>query len=747
MVFEIIGFVAVLAGLAVLVLPIWTFVRLHRATQHIYELTARVAALERAEDARKAMAFVRQSAGAEAQAPQAPPPPEHAAEAVPPPRHVSEMPPVPPPVPEQPRPIEPAPPAVPTLAHDIERQIGGRWLLYAGLLILLIGVSFFLKYAFDNEWVDARGRVALGVLAGAGLIGGGLRLARRDLRTFGLALSGAGLAVLYLSVYAALAFYGLVDRVTAFALMGVVTAVGVWLADRERAQSLGVIGIGGGFLTPFLVGGDGNAQLTLFTYDAILVTATLLLLYRHEWLGLPALSFVMTFITIAGWAGTHYEDALWLRTLLFLTLFGGLFVTILHKVRTMSGPWATMVAVLLWTAPVAYHIAALVLTSDHPPALHLYLIVFSAAAVGLTTDPHRPWIRLLALLAAMTPLFGYLVLPSGPSWMLANIVTIIVVSGVFLFACVDRVLRQEETLVTPDLITMHIAGLGLYGLLYQTSEPRFPELRGILAVGVAAVAGGIWWLLRRRDPSAALNAAALALTLMAIAVAVQFDGRTVVIGWAAEGALIAWIGIRARNALFRAGGLLLWLAAIAQLADGYFATPVGFTAIINERSLATLFVLLTGYVLAWKVGSHQTPEGASIRAAVHVVSSILTLVWISAEIKSYWAIRYERPQAYLYEELMLSLGWGLYGAAAVVVGLWRSYAPLRYIGITVIAMTVLKVFFVDLWDLGGIYRVVGFLTLGVLLVLVSYLYQRTRRAAPVGDVAETGGDPVATQDR
>jgi uncharacterized membrane protein len=502
----------------------------------------------------------------------------------------------------------------------------------------------------------------------------------------------------------------------------------VWLADRERAQSLAVIGVGGGFLTPFLVGGDGNAQLTLFSYDALLVTGTLFLLHRHQWLGLSALSYVMTFFTISAWTSEYYTDALWLRTLLFLTLFGGLFVAILHKVRTIPGLMATLVAALLWTAPAAYHMAALVITSEHPPALHLYLIIFSVAAVMLTTNPHRPWIRVIGLLAAVAPLFGYLVLPEGPSWLVANIVTILAVSGVFLFACVDRVVRQEQTLTTPDLIVMHVAGLGLYGLLYQTSEPRFPELRGLLAAGVAGVAGGLWTILRRRDPGAALNAAALALTLIAIGVAVQFDGRTVVVGWAMEGAVVAWIGVRARNALFRAGGLLLWLAAIAQLTQGYFDTPAGFTAIINARSLATLFVLAMGYALAWAVSTRSAAEGPTIRATLHVVASLLALMWISAEIKSYWNIRYESAQAYLYEELMLSLGWGLYGAAAVVAGLWRQYAPLRYIGITV-----LKVFFVDLWGLGGIYRVIGFVTLGVLLVLVSYLYQRSRREPLEGE--------------
>lgn len=743
--FELIGLVVSLAALAMLFLPLWTFLRVRRVATEIDALTRRVASLEAAQrQPGVAAAEARPTAAADTVGAvpvssatlKGGPPPVVPPAVTPPP--ISGPPPVsvPPPVGGSTPFGAPAPASVPRpgVAETIEGQIGGRWLLYAGLLILLIGVSFFLKYAFDNEWVDARGRVAVGLLGGVALVVGGLRLARRDLRTFGLALSGAGLAILYLSIYAALAFYELVDRSTTFVLMSAVTAVAVWLADRERAQSLAIIGIGGGFLTPFLVGGDGNAQITLFSYDALLAAATLALVYRHQWLYLAAVSYVLTTFTVAAWASEYYTDGQWLRTLLFLTLFGGLFVAMLHKVRLLAGVVATLVAALLWTAPAIYHLASLILTSEHPPALHLYLIVFSVAGVMLTTEPHRPWIRLIALLAAMAPLFGYLVLPTGSTWFIANLVTILVVSGVFLVACLDRVLRQDQTLSTPDLIVMHVAGIGLYGLLYQVSVSRFPELRGVLAASVAGVAVGMWWLLRRRDAGAALNALALAMTLIAVAVAVQFDGRTVVVGWATEGALVAWIGVRARNAVFRAGGLLLWLAAIGQLSEGYFATPAGFTAVINERSLATLFVLAVGYALAWAIGNRQVPEAAPIRAALHVIASLLALAWISAEIKSYWAIRYEQPQAYLYEELMLSLGWGLYGAAAVAVGRWRAYAPLRYIGITVLAVTVLKVFFVDLWDLGGIYRVVGFLALGMLLVLVSYLYQRSRQA-PAKDAA------------
>lgn len=115
-----------------------------------------------------------------------------------------------------------------------------------------------------------------------------------------------------------------------------------------------------------------------------------------------------------------------------------------------------------------------------------------------------------------------------------------------------------------------------------------------------------------------------------------------------------------------------------------------------------------------------------MRSALHVIASALTIAWITSEIQSYWEVRADTAQGHLYEQMLLSLAWGIYGAVLIVVGMLRRFALLRFIGIAVIAITALKVFFYDLWELGGIYRVVGFLTFGVLLVLVSYLYQRRR---------------------
>ena len=149
---------------------------------------------------------------------------------------------------------------------DIE-AIGGRWLQHAGLIVLVLGVAFFLRYAFDRQWLSPAVRLALGGIAGVAMAVGGLRLSQ-TYRAYGLLTSGAGAAVLYLSVYAGLNLYFLFGPTLAFTLLVVITAAVAWVADRTGSMALGFMAVCGGFATPFLVGGGTDQQLTLFSYVA-----------------------------------------------------------------------------------------------------------------------------------------------------------------------------------------------------------------------------------------------------------------------------------------------------------------------------------------------------------------------------------------------------------------------------------------------------------------------------------------------
>ena len=170
------------------------------------------------------------------------------------------------------------------------------------------------------------------------LVAGGLRLGRAGYAAYGQVLTGGGLAVLYLSVYAAFGFYGLIGSMTAFVLLTLVTAGAAVLADRQDSQPMAVMAIGGGFLTPFLVGGTTDAQITLFSYVILLVVGTLYLARRREWPMLNAFSYALTIVTVAAWADAYYARAKYLRTELFLTAFCALFLVALVHARRL-GTW------------------------------------------------------------------------------------------------------------------------------------------------------------------------------------------------------------------------------------------------------------------------------------------------------------------------------------------------------------------------------------------------------------------------
>src|SRR6185436_15296577 len=228
-------------------------------------------------------------------------------------------------------------------------------------------------------WINEPVRVGLGVIAGMALVWAGHRFVRSGYRAYGQILTGGGLAVMYLAIYAAFSYYQLIGQTPAFALLVAVTAGAAWLADRQKALGLAVMAVGGGFATPFLVGSGQDAQITLFSYDAVLVCGTLFLAQRHDWPVLNALSFLLTWFTIGAWASEYYSDAKWLRTEAFLALFCVQFLAILRAHVRHRG--RDIVAFVLGLGPLLYHACSILILQDHGVALWVYFIAVTVVAV------------------------------------------------------------------------------------------------------------------------------------------------------------------------------------------------------------------------------------------------------------------------------------------------------------------------------------------------------------------------------
>ncbi len=191
----------------------------------------------------------------------------------------------------------------PRTREEWETLIGGKLLNRVGALALILGVGFFLKYAFDNDWLNETARVVLGGAAGLLLIGGGHRFHQRGMGVFSQGLTGAGVGLLYLSIYAAYDFYHLVPQPVAFLLMALVTAAALLLSLCYDARAIALLGWAGGFLTPLLlVTADLNTP-GLFVYITFLDAGLIaILLKRRHWRLLEPLGIAATYGTYLTWS-------------------------------------------------------------------------------------------------------------------------------------------------------------------------------------------------------------------------------------------------------------------------------------------------------------------------------------------------------------------------------------------------------------------------------------------------------------
>jgi len=205
---------------------------------------------------------------------------------------------------------------------SLENAIGTRWIGRIGIVAILFGVAFFLKYSFDNKLIGETGRIILGLIWGAVFLAIGEYLQKKkNLQLYGQLLSGGGLAVFYLSLYAAFALYHLLPAPLAAAGMLAVTSTGMTLSVRYSAYSLAAVALLGGFLTPIMLATGQNQPITLFGYILLLDAGTLLLLRFRPWASLVAASLCGTALIYLGWHLEFYSDAQRLLALGIITVF------------------------------------------------------------------------------------------------------------------------------------------------------------------------------------------------------------------------------------------------------------------------------------------------------------------------------------------------------------------------------------------------------------------------------------------
>lgn len=184
---------------------------------------------------------------------------------------------------------------------------GGNTVVRLGLVILFVGLSFLVRYAAAAGLFPIELRLGAVALAGTALLAFGFRT-RVSRPAFGLALQGAGVAVVYLTLFAAVKLVPDFPVAAAFAVMILVSAFGCALALLQASQLLAVAAFAGGYATPLLLGGGGDVT-GLFAYYSLLNLSVLFIASRRAWRLLNLLGFFATFGIAGMWMAGGYGPA------------------------------------------------------------------------------------------------------------------------------------------------------------------------------------------------------------------------------------------------------------------------------------------------------------------------------------------------------------------------------------------------------------------------------------------------------
>ena len=231
---------------------------------------------------------------------------------------------------------------------------------------------------------------------------------------------------------------------------------------------------------------------------------------------------------------------------------------------------------------------------------------------------------------------------------------------------------------------------------------------------------------------------ALAIGLITVAIPIRLEAQWITIGWFVESAVLLWLGGRIKSDLLNIFALTALVLGVGRLL--FYDNFVTDTLIFNMRMATYVVAIVVLAFVAYQASKIEREQAQTVGAMAIVALNALALVALSYEIHDYYsrqlAIGFPAPallrpehwsemrsieiaRGFTYSALFMA-----YGAMLMVVGFLRNSAFVRWQALVLIAATIVKVFIYDVSQLDRVYRILSFGVLGILLLAISFAYQR-----------------------
>lgn len=655
---------------------------------------------------------------------------------------------------------------------DIEKFIGENLANKIGIAVLVLGISFFVKYAIDKDWIHEAGRVIIGFLCG-GILIGIAHFIRNKYRSFSSVLIGGGLSVFYFTTAYAFHQYDLIGQQPAFIIMVVISAFAVILSLYYDRQELAIIATIGGFITPFLVAtGQGN-YIALFTYLGILNTALTVLAWFKKWPAINSIALIFTTFIFGSWViiNTVFGDDLPVRNaFLFATFFYLQFIcmNLVNNLR-LRNQFKAFDFIIVLSTNFLYYSIGIYIIANHQPQLKgvftLSLALFNFILLAVFYKNSKIDRNFISLLMGLALTF-------------VSLIPVVQFSGntITLFWAAEAVillwLYQRSRIVHLKLASVALMFLMFASLLYtwftvyMVGNGILPIIinKGFTTSAAVAVALFIYAALVEKDRKDSFLrdvsytgtivkfigrlAYIIAYCAGALEIAYQFisryPGTQVYTAYLQAYTFAAVIIVLLLNRKSPSLPILKLVLTIFSLTMYLFFLLTSFDvseALINtpDRGLFTAH-WIAGGLLVWLLTDfaryffrHQNSDYASYKPLFTCLASFSVVFLLSVEM--YHVLLWTHPGnendlvwwENLYYKAGLSILWSICSFTLIWLGIRNNFQPLRILGLTLFTITLVKLFFYDIRNIPPGGKIAAFILLGILLLTVSFMYQRLKK--------------------
>ena len=666
---------------------------------------------------------------------------------------------------------------------SFEQLVGLNWLAIIGGIALILGVVFFFNWAVENNWLSDLVIITLGIVGGIVLLGVG-EYTRYRYSKWSQAITGSGLGVLYVTVYSIYAYYDLIPILVDLFLLAIVVTISAVLAIRYGSLITAILGMLGAFIVPLLLAGDvDQGQVYAILIYLLVIDAGILgVATFRNWRWFTLVGLIGSYGVVLLWLLEYSEDPLIMQPLVMqfgLTMMFLIFVastTISHVLWRIT-PKTTDLTLMTLNAfsylglsvyslrDYSYHLGDYSQDWNGLIALTLsiFYVFFAYAAIKRKQVPVQ--IPFFSLAIALVFLTLAIPLQLGGAPMTAALIAeaiILVFAGFYIsnwrvrlfglgllsIALIRLIIFDSE--VAPETFTVllnsrfitylwWIAATYIAIYLYRRYRNKIEGWEKQIYL-VLLSAGNIFTIFALTvDLINYFDFQILNRELTNTQVLQLENGKNlaVTILWAIYAAGMLAISILKNVNLLRWASLSLILISILKftLIDiSYFypmSNPSQHMLVVNLYFM-TSFILLAASTFAIYAYLHDSSglikrETAVFRLIIVVVNLLILFTLTNEIVQFFNAMEITQDGVYdSHTNFSMTVFWVIYSVAVIGFGMWRDYSSIRLIGLVLMAIPVIKLFFYDAFYLELGFRVGGFLTVGILLMSTGFAYQKYR---------------------